>query len=529
MKNNILLWLKNPFVILFIILFLSCGLRFYHLADNPSGLFRDEADKGYTTYSIVKTGADQTGKPYPLYVRSLKVTTSSLYQYLDIPFVASLGLNELAVRLPSCIAGLACAVITFIIAWLWWGNSLALWAALFVGLSPWSVLLSRWANQSNLLTVSIPLAILFFYKAMSNKQNSFRNCILSCVFFLTAIYTYEPAQMFVPVILVVLWLLALRHTSFSPDSIKLAMVFFVLFLLGCIPFGYHVLFEQRQSFSRLSSISIFDGQPLFLAMLEFAKNYLLHISPDFLFLHGDQNLRHNPVGVGQEQWMLFPLFLFGFIRAIRKRQFIDQILLAWFLCFPVAASCTRESVPHALRSVFAVPVLQLLAAYGIMECRDYLEKLQSRFSSGFLSTLRYSWISFYFLFSLIFVFDLFCRYPVYAAVDWEYGYRDAMQWWQKNKQDGDLTVVSGLAEYPQAFFLFYNHYPPEKWVKEQQIEGITFVPTGQAPDKYYVRGDRRVLFLLRPMEFPALQAEKVICLPSGEAVWKWVILNKKQP
>ena len=110
--------------------------------------------------------------------------------------------------------------------------------------------------------------------------------------------------------------------------------------------------KKSQSFSRLSSISIFDGQPLVWALLEFGRNYFYHISPDFLFLHGDQNLRHNPLGVGQEHWLLFPLVLFGILRAFRRREWIDQILLAWLFCFPIAASCTpRECASCAAQCV----------------------------------------------------------------------------------------------------------------------------------------------------------------------------------
>ena len=122
MIQSIVIYIKKPSLLLICILLAGCGLRFYQLAENPSGFFRDEADKGYTSYSLWQTGNDQTGKPFPFYVRSLQVTTSSLYQYLDIPFVASLGLNEFAVRLPSCAAGFACVLITFILARLWWGQ-----------------------------------------------------------------------------------------------------------------------------------------------------------------------------------------------------------------------------------------------------------------------------------------------------------------------------------------------------------------------------------------------------------------------
>ena len=95
---------------------LAAGIRLLSLDTNPPGFFRDEADKGYTSYLLLKTGCDGSGKRFPLFVQSLRVTTSSLYQYVDIPFVAVLGLEERAVRLPAALAGCLAVFVTFVLA-----------------------------------------------------------------------------------------------------------------------------------------------------------------------------------------------------------------------------------------------------------------------------------------------------------------------------------------------------------------------------------------------------------------------------
>ncbi|MBD3267161.1 phospholipid carrier-dependent glycosyltransferase, partial [bacterium] len=513
---------KTVLAFLFLLLF-AFLTRFVQLGENPSGFFRDEADKGYTTYSLLQTGKDQSGRRLPFFVRSLHVTTSSLYQYLDIPFVMGLGLTEQAVRLPACFAGTLSVLAVFLLLRLWWGNRYALWGALFVSLSPWNFLLSRWANQSSLLMAWIPLGMVFFYLAVTREKKNWIYLIGSVFFFLLALYTYAPARLVIPVLLVCVWGVSLfadrPHGIRGARLWKMAGVFWGLFLLGCIPLAQHILFESAQSTSRLSQITIWGDQPILPAMLEFIKNYALHVSPGFLFFHGDGNLRHSTAVFGQVHWYVFPLLLAGMIRCVRRREWIDRLLLVWLFCFPLAAACTRESIPHALRSVFAVPILQILSVYGMMEWEDWIKKSPNRFSPTFIIMGKRLWILSLVICAGLYFFDYYVRYPVYSAVHWEYGYREAITWWRDRVEEDNQTVVSGIAEYPYIFFLYYDRYSPQAWIENQEIAGVTFIPTGQPVQRFFERGEQTTFYLLRPHELPGFRADKAILLPSGDAIW----------
>ncbi len=509
-------------ILLGIILLFALYLRMANLSSNPAGFFRDEADKGYTSYCLIQTGQDQTGEPWPLFVRSLKVTTSSLYQYLDIPFIQAFGLNEFAVRLPACLAGTLSVLATFLIARRWWSNGWALWAALFVCLSPWSLLLSRWANQSILLTLWIPLGVFFMIR--DENRFSYKNAMLSCVFFLLALYTYAPARLVTPVlvgILMVLRLLNAQHENRGP-CLRWLAVFGLLFIIGSMPFARHIFFETAESTARLSRITIFDGQPWYSAFLEWCGNYLLHLSPNFLFSSGDQNWRHNTAVFGQAHWYLLPLLVAGVIKALLRRNYADQILLAWFLVFPIAAACTRESIPHALRSVFAVPVIQLLSVRGMIAVTEWSAAFHRAGKEKLLTILKIGWIAALILFPTIHVYDLFFRYPLYSARHWEYGYKEAVEWWKTHRYQADRTVVTGLVEYPYIFFLFYQPYPPEEWIREKSIHNVTFVPTGQPVSSHLPNRSVRSWLLVLPVELPNMMPEKTVSTPAGDVVWKWV-------
>lgn len=520
-----------PRITAWLLFLIALALRWYHLPDNPAGFFRDEADKGYTTYCLLTNGQDQTGRSWPIFVRSLNVTTTGFYQYADLPFVAALGLTEQAVRLPACLAGAFSVLAACALAARLWNPAAGAWAGLFVALSPWSLLLSRWANQSIFLTLWIPLGLFFFLRQKERPVPGPGHAALSALFFLLALYTYAPAQLFVPVLVVLIWLVSLGREALSPafrgSCIRSLLCFFGILALGALPMLYHILYQPVESGARFTSISIFDGQPLASVALEWLRNYFLHFSPGFLFIHGDDNLRHNTAVFGQLHWYLLPLLVAGLFRILTRRARADRVLLAWLLCFPIAAACTRESIPHALRSIFAVPVFHIIAAYGLVSLGEWKERLEKWTSRDLVKACRFLWFAALFLCPAIYLYDLYVRYPIYSAVAWEYGYRDAVGWWREHRREAEKAVVSGLAEYPYIFFLFYDAYPPEKWIQEQRIDGVEFVPTGAPIQPYVQKTEHRVLYLLRAPELPSVQPEKVIHTPGGEIIWKWSAWGRK--
>ena len=90
---------------LLIVFSLGLFLRLFRLDRYPAGFTPDEAAQGYSAYSILKTGKDEWGKPFPLNLRSFGDFKPPLQTYLIIPSVFLLGLNELAVRLPNALIG----------------------------------------------------------------------------------------------------------------------------------------------------------------------------------------------------------------------------------------------------------------------------------------------------------------------------------------------------------------------------------------------------------------------------------------
>ena len=101
---------------LIIIIILASALRLIALDKYPAGFNADEAAIGYNAYSLLQTGKDEYGTPWPLSFKSFGDFKPGLYFYFVMPAVAVLGLNEWAVRIPSALLGIGTVILVYFLA-----------------------------------------------------------------------------------------------------------------------------------------------------------------------------------------------------------------------------------------------------------------------------------------------------------------------------------------------------------------------------------------------------------------------------
>src|SRR3989344_6073268 len=158
--------MSNIKVMLAIIIILSAVLRLVALDKFPNGFTGDEAQQGYSAYSIFKTGKDEWGELLPLFPRGFGDYKPPLYTYLTVPSVGLLGLNVLAVRLPAALAGiLAVLIVYFLTKELLKNQKIALWASFLLAINPWHIQISRTAWEGGLGILTFSLGLLFFLKS----------------------------------------------------------------------------------------------------------------------------------------------------------------------------------------------------------------------------------------------------------------------------------------------------------------------------------------------------------------------------
>src|SRR3989304_1515211 len=73
---------KISLLILILAILLALITRLYKLGEAPHGLYVDEAGQGYSAYSILKTGKDEFGMPYPFVFRSFADFKTHVYLFV---------------------------------------------------------------------------------------------------------------------------------------------------------------------------------------------------------------------------------------------------------------------------------------------------------------------------------------------------------------------------------------------------------------------------------------------------------------
>jgi len=489
-------------------------IRVYRLDSIPPALFRDEAEKVYNAFCLATTARDCTGHFLPLFVNVFGVTTSTIYQYLAVPFVWLFGVGEWAARLPAATA----ATLTVAVLFLWmlraWGLRAALWAALFLAFSPWHIVFSRWAQQGILVPLWLGLAMLGWEWFLAGRRSGILVSAAACGL---AVYTYDVARAFVPLLVVTHIFLFRRELA---RHWRWSLAALVVLLIASLP-TLHLLFTRTAAAqARFSRISIFaPGTPWTYAAGMFARNYFAHFSPAFLLLSGDQELRHG-VGVGVLTAAEFTALLAGLAVLLRRRSPRDLLLVAWLLYFPVAASLTREGIPHALRCIVALPGAQAVAGIGCMR----LEVLLRRWISG--RRTRQIFLLAQLVAFLPFAWRYFGDYPARSAVAWQYGVKQALRILAPMEPQLDRIAFVRIfgAEYLVAA---YRALPPAEFRPDQPRCGkFEWLPPDMQLDAWPPLRNESVAVVTLPLgPPPSGVATSVIHAPNSQDVVAVIYLS----
>ena len=210
-------------------------MRVVSFGSIPPGLNQDEASIGYDAWCLAHFGTDGNGVSWPVHLISWGDGDNASYAYMLLPFVA-LGLSPLTVRLPMLIASLVSLfLVWFVIKRL--VDEKAAWAsAAVVALSPWHIMLSRWALDSN----ALPFLFLCGLALLTTSLEATRKIVwllLACVMFGISVYSYGAAYLAVPVfVLSTLTLCAVGGLFTKRQALTGALIF----ALTALPMALYV-------------------------------------------------------------------------------------------------------------------------------------------------------------------------------------------------------------------------------------------------------------------------------------------------
>lgn len=400
-----------------VILFIAGALlRVLWLGEIPGGLNQDEASIGYDAWALLDSGIDRNGVPWPVHFIAWGSGQNALYGYLSMPFIALFGLSVFSLRLAAAFWGV-------ISLWLFWRlgqkedtdnerKGMAGWALLLIATSPWHIMASRWALESNIVPAVILVAVYLLARAPEHLR--WRLPVAAAVLTLS-VYAYGPAYLFAPVFL--LWALVLIHRVTRIDWRTFLLTALVAFLIalpmlifiannamgdGHIHIG-PITIPRYPSEARYSNIFL----PFADGGLERIPDNILQVFR-MLFAGQDDGLPWNAIhGWGPQFIFLTPFVIWGMVKVLGGRaSLIDKLMFAWFICALFTAFCTEANINRmnlvwlpslwlAARGLWAVtkPVYLALSArviillcavsFSIKYFTEWSDRITESFFDGF--------------------------------------------------------------------------------------------------------------------------------------------------
>lgn len=275
----------------------SLLLRFTSLESIPGPAYIDEAATAANAMCLAQQGTSALGDRWPLFVEVLVGNWEPPMIAYPTAIIAKVGDGSMGnLRLFPAIVVIGIAIAVFLL-----GRELAdtragVYASLLVLLAPWSFVAGRLLWKSPLAPLFVVLGVYMFVRGLRTESAS--TMALSALAFALALYSYQSSWAQVPLLIAALAVAAVyARRSFVPRA---GLTFGVVILVACVPLL--VLLMSGGLMKRAADVSVFSDDAV-IGSLRFARNYLLHFSPDFLFWSGDSNLRHGVGDFGQLSWL----------------------------------------------------------------------------------------------------------------------------------------------------------------------------------------------------------------------------------
>lgn len=459
--------MKRVHIILGIIVFVAALFRLTNIRTNPPSLSWDEVSIGYNAYTILTHAKDEHGAFLPLGAfAAFGDYKPSLPIYLTVPFIVLFGVSDLAVRLPSAIFGiLTVFILYFLVKELFKDETIGLVSSFLLCISPWHIMLSRAGFEANIATFFITLGVYVILVSRKNEAFS-RYAFLP---FVAGMYTFNSARYAGP-------LIALGTLFYSWKAIKVKKPLFqgcIIALLVLTPLIPHLVSQKARL--RFQEVSIFTDLGVVLTSnarnlvdgntwwsniahnrrVGYGREYLVHfldnLEPRFLFISGDGNPKFSIQETGQLLLVTAPFIFIGWLMLAVRLPSVAGFLLFWLLASIAPAAVARET-PHALRIENALPVFIMVTAYGILfVVRKFrLSYVQVLLGLGIFCLVAFNFGYFWHTYTV--------HYPQEYSGEWQYGYREAIQYAESVKDNYDTIVLTESIGRPYIYTLFYGKY-----------------------------------------------------------------------
>jgi 4-amino-4-deoxy-L-arabinose transferase-like glycosyltransferase len=464
-------------------------LRLVLIDFNPPSLNWDEVSHGYNAYSVLKTGSDEWEKLPITNFRAYGDYPASLNLYLTVPFIALMGLNDLAIRLPHALLGILTIISVYFFAFgLTKDRSKSLFASFLVSVSPWYVFTSRFVLQSNLSVFLVIFGMALFFNR--ERRKIFLPLSLLCLEL--SMFAYHTTRIFTPILLLLIILIYRKELSKYFKGYQKSAKWLTVFLFGIFFLTLTLIAADPSTRARSKEVFLIDqgalekiiekrnlsnfdplvtrliyNRPVYF-LTEFSKNYIDYFSPTFLFMNGGTQYQFSVPKQGLEYLIYLPFFYFGLYilskKVIRKDK-NSLFLLLWFLLSPVVASITKERFA-VLRSTTMLPLVEVLITFGFF---NFVEFINKKLIESY-RILIFSAFGVAIFLSVDNYLDVyFNEYRVDYSWSWQYGYKEVVSFVKEKYSGYDKIIISKKYGEPHEFLLFYWPWDPAKYKNDQNL------------------------------------------------------------
>jgi len=538
-------------------------LRVVGIGSRPVGFSQDEAGIAYDSYSLLLTGKDRWGEPWPLVLRSFDDYKLPAYSYFAIPSIAVFGLNEFATRFPGALFGtLAVIAVYAIVCELSKNKKLALLSSFFLATSPWHISLSRGAFEANLTTFFLPLGIWGFLKGLKQKKYMW----IALISFGVNMFTYHSARLFTPLIalsLIYYFRKELFGKTFNVKSfwckywgvvvgsIALLILVSSTYFMGAGNRGLDVsIFNPTDKWAAVSSrryeamllgmpdiISRAFSNKVTYASDRFTTNYLSYFSTNFLFTEGASEWTYGMIP-GRGVLYLFEVItlsaaLFSFLKGKGFKGM--GFVLFWVLISPIPVALSKSVGLAATRAAVMVPAIQIISAWGLYVFYYWFVSKLKFLKSAFIVAC----MAIFILFFVAFVEDYLYHAPISGAQSMHYGVSEVINYAESVESDYTKIFISRSLAVPNIWVAFYGKWDPREYQKasdgwkKYQVEGYQYIDQiseyGMGNYKFgsidiqKLRTEGKTLIVGRPEEFPHdIETIKVVDYPNGDSAYYFV-------
>lgn len=454
---------RTSWLLLAGILLLAALLRLAWLGEIPAGLSHDETVKGYDAWSVLQTGRDQYGERFPLVFRGIGDQREALLPYLIVLAEAVLGPTDLAVRLPTALAGIALVGALFLLGRELYSTRVGLFAAALLAISPWHVQVSRLAFRAGLLPLTTVLGLWLFLVALRRP----RLMLPAGLVLGLGLHTYLAARLFLPLLLLGL-LVIYAGTLFKPVSpardhrwsrlwSRPVTPLLTGVALMALPLAIWAVLHPAD-FVGHAAESAGSGS-LIRQAVDAIGRYAAYLGPRHLLSQGDPYPVPSTGRFGALYWPVLPFALAGLIRLAWRRQRRDLLVLWWLAVYPIPAALTRGSHPDWLRATGGIGVLDLIAAVGLVAAADWLRSNTAasvrRVATSVLAVLVAANLAWFLL-------DYTLRFPDRAASAFNDGAAEAVRYIAAIEDRYGRVVLPEQVPAIHDIYLFYSRYDPAR-------------------------------------------------------------------